>query len=68
MKGLKAKIVQSENISLSQHQFMSNVMRCINQRFAFKNSGISCLALMQQSENDNPACKKEVPALPIETN
>ena len=25
---------------------MSNAIRCINQRFAFKNSGIACLALI----------------------
>ena len=24
---------------------MSNVMRCINERFAFKNYGVACLAL-----------------------
>ena len=43
--------------------FNLNVIRCINQRFGFKNSGIWCLAfdiLPEQSEiaqNDNPACK-----------
>ena len=43
---------------------MSNVMRCINKRFAFKNSGISCLALIfipSNPRNDNPVLKKAVP-------
>ena len=39
---------------------MSNAIRCINQRFAFKNSGIACLALMELSEIDNSARKKAV--------
>ena len=30
---------------------MSNAIRCINQRFAFKNSGISCLALIFNLKN-----------------
>ena len=41
---------------------MSNAIRCINQRFAFKNSGILWLALIFNLSNwrksDNPACKK----------
>ena len=47
-----AKIVRSENISTP--------IACIEKRFAFKNSAISCLALiirldiqLEQSENDN---------------
>ena len=30
---------------------MSNVIRCINQRVVFKNSGISCLALIFNLSN-----------------
>ena len=30
---------------------MSNAIRCIDQRFAFKNSGISCLALIFNLES-----------------
>ena len=41
-------------VKIFQLQSMSNAKRCIDQRFAFKNSGISCL------ENDNPARKKAV--------
>ena len=32
-------------------QSMSNVIRCINQRLEFKNSGISCLALIFNLNN-----------------
>ena len=32
---------------------MSNSIRCIDQRFAFKNSGISCLALISNLKNPN---------------
>ena len=35
--------MQSEKFQL---QSMSNAMRCIDQRFAYKSSGISCLALI----------------------
>ena len=44
-----AKIVQSENISTPIYVECDKIiilLRCIDQRFAFKNSGISCLALM----------------------
>ena len=40
--------MQSENISTNS---MSNAIRCINQRFAFKNSCISCLALIFNLNN-----------------
>ena len=40
--------MQSENISTPS---MSNAIRCIDQRFAFKNSGISCLALIFNLNN-----------------
>ena len=47
-----AKIVQSENIST---QIYVACIRCINQRFAFKNSGILCLALIFNLSNpSNP--------------
>ena len=47
----------SMSIEENLWQSMSNAIRCINQRCALKNSGISCLALIQpkQSKNDNPA-------------
>ena len=35
-------------VKIFQLQSMSNVKRCIDQRFAFNNSGISCLALEDQ--------------------
>ena len=34
-----------------QLQSMLNVIKCIDQRFAFKNSGISCLALILHLKN-----------------
>ena len=34
-----------------QLQSMLNVIKCIDQRFAFKNSGISCLALIFNLNN-----------------
>ena len=34
-----------------QLQSMSNAIKCIDQRFAFKNSGISCLALIFNLKN-----------------
>ena len=33
-------------VKIFQLQSMSNAIRCINQRFAYKNSRISCLALI----------------------
>ena len=51
------------DLKIFQPQSMSNAKRCIDQRFAFKNSGRSCLRSgvdiqAEQSENDNPARKK----------
>ena len=46
-----AEIVQSENISTPMIHSMSNAIKCINQRFVFKNSGISCLALIFNLNN-----------------
>ena len=43
-----AKIVRSENISTPS---MSNAIRRIDQRFAFKNSRITCLALIFNLKN-----------------
>ena len=46
-----------------QLQSMSNAIRCINHRFAFKDAGIACLAFIIQpelSEIDNSAPKKAV--------
>ena len=42
------KIVQSENIEL---QSMQNAIRCIDQKFAFKNSHILCQALIFKLKN-----------------
>ena len=33
-------------VKIFQLQSMSNVIKCIDQRFAFENSGIACLALI----------------------
>ena len=58
-------------VKIFQLQSMSNVIRCIDQRFAFKNCGVSCLPLSgldiqpEQSENDNSARKKEVPGCEV---
>ena len=38
-------------VKIFQLQSMSNAIRCIDQRFVFKNSGISCLALIFNSNN-----------------
>ena len=38
-------------VKIFQLKSMSNAIRCINQRFAFKNSGISCLALIFNLSN-----------------
>ena len=38
-------------VKIFQLKSMSNVRRCIDQRYAFKNSGISCLALMFNLSN-----------------
>ena len=38
-------------VKIFQLQSMLNAIRCINQRFAFKNSGISCLALIFNLNN-----------------
>ena len=38
-------------VKIFQLQSMSNAIRCIDQRFAFKNSGISCLALIFNLSN-----------------
>ena len=38
-------------VKIFQLQSMSNAIRCIDQRFAFKNSGISCLALIFNFNN-----------------
>ena len=62
-----AKIVWSEIFQLQRVQSMSNAIRCIDQRFAFKNSGISCLALIFNLSIPRtiilpiPMCKKAVP-------
>ena len=53
-------------VKIFQLQYMKNAIKCIDQRFAFKNSGILCLALMfnlsnLRTKNDTPACKKAVP-------
>ena len=44
----------------NQPHSISNAIACIEKRFVVKSSGISCLALMEQSENDSPAVKKSV--------
>ena len=38
-------------LKIFQLQSMSNAKRCIDQRFAFKNSGVSCLALIFNLKN-----------------
>ena len=38
-------------VKIFQLQSMSNAIRCIDQRFAFKNSRISCLALIFNLKN-----------------
>ena len=38
-------------VKIFQLQSMSNAIRCIDQRFAFKNSRISCLALKFNLKN-----------------
>ena len=38
-------------VKIFQLQSMSNAIRCIDQRFAFKNSRISCLALIFNLNN-----------------
>ena len=38
-------------VKIFRLQSMSNAIRCINQRFAFKSSGISCLALIFNLSN-----------------
>ena len=38
-------------VKIFQLQSMSNAIRCIDQRFAFKNSRISCLALIFKLKN-----------------
>ena len=57
------------NVKIFQLQSMSNAIRCINQRFAFKNSGqflvlraaVPGLDIQPElSEIDNPASKKAV--------
>ena len=45
-------------------QTMSNVTRCIDQQFEFKNSGILCLALIfnlsnPRTQNDSPASARK---------
>ena len=55
-----AKTMQWKKLQL---QSMPNAMMYFDKRFAVKNSGISCLALIfdpRKSENDNPARKKSV--------
>ena len=50
-------------VKIFQLQSMSNAIRCIDQRFAFKNSGISCLALIFNLNNArtyNPVRKSVV--------
>ena len=43
--------MRSETISTQLGKSMSNAIRCIDQRFAFKNSSISCLALIFNLNN-----------------
>ena len=38
-------------VKIFQLQSMSNVIRCIDQRFAFKNSRVSCLVLIFKMKN-----------------
>ena len=55
-------------VKIFQLQSMSNAIKCIDQRFAFKLwyiiSGLDIQP--KQSENDNPVCKKEVPGCEIQ--
>ena len=40
-------------VKIFQLQSMSNAIRCIDQRFAVKNSSISCLALIFKLKNQS---------------
>ena len=51
-------------VKIFQLQSMSNAIRCIDQRFAFKNSRISCLALIFKMKNPSTTvlyAKRSVP-------
>ena len=48
-------------VKIFQLKSMSNAIRCIDQRFAFKNSGISCLALIFNLRNLRMHSKKQLP-------
>ena len=56
-------------VRIFQLQSMSNALRCIDQRFAFKNSGSSCLALILNLSNLQMTIlhtQKEVPGSKIQ--
>ena len=60
--------MRSENISTPIHVQLGNVIRRIDQRFAFKNSGISCLALIFNLSSPRTTvlyAKKSVGALQV---
>ena len=52
-------------VKIFQLQSMSNAVRCIDQRFAFKNSGISCLALIYNLNNPRTAVMYEKNCLQV---
>ena len=51
---------KSCKVKIFQPQSMSNAIRCIDQRFAFKNLGISCLALIFNLEQQNAVLQRRV--------